>query len=562
MAITKHPESSPVGLELEVILRGHRTNIYPIAWSPDGTTLASGACDGAIKFWDVRTGEVVSSIETSPPAAANALTALEGNFIVVFSLAWSPDGALLAVGTGDRLVRLWDTRRAQLRRTLEGHADAVLALSWSPDGRTLASAGGNSIQLWDVSAFSLRQTLNGHSAPVYSLAWLHDGTLVSGGGEGLIVFWGPDGNQLSQLIGHSNEVLHLCPSADGRMLASSSADRTIRIWNPANGRATAVLEGHMGAVTAVSYSPDSRILASKSADESIRIWDCESWECLAVLDESATGSFFAKAAFSPRESLLATLGERDSVIRVWQVKTDLLLRADVVHEAVRYSNAKVVLVGDSGVGKTALGLVLAGGAFVPTESTHGRHVWTFDTAAVRSNGHEETRQIFVWDLAGQPGYRLIHQLSLHETSVAVVVFDARSEIDPFGSVKYWRRALHQAQLQTGSTATEFILVAARGDRGGVLASRKQIDGLVASLGFSHYLETSAKTGQNVSELAEAIRNGVDWDALPTISSTRILQRIRAFLIAERHRGSVLSTMEDLYLAFLSAQGIRDVCCVA
>ena len=101
-------------------------------------------------------------------------------------------------------------------------------------------------------------------------------------------------------------------------------------------------------------------------------------------------------------------------------------------DSSRYVNAKVILLGDTGVGKSGLGLVLSGQPYQPTDSTHGRNVWTLDAQEVETpTGGTQTREILLWDLAGQPGYRLIHQLHLGEVAVALLVFDSRSETDPF-----------------------------------------------------------------------------------------------------------------------------------
>src|SRR5262249_6044990 len=225
---------------------------------------------------------------------------------------------------------------------------------------------------------------------------------------------------------------------------------------------------------------------------------------------------------------------------------------------VSYTNAIGVLVGDSGVGKTGLGLVLTGQAFVPTLSTHGRHVWTFASQEVAlSGGRTETRETLLWDLAGQPGYRLIHQLHLHEVAVVLVVFDARSETDPFAGVRYWERARRQAQRLQGEAAPPVrkFLVAARADRGGISASAARIEALVQELGFDGYFETSAKEHWNTAALADAIRSAILWETLPKVTSTALFQRIKTFLVEEKEAGRLLSTVDDLLRAFLRTQEI-------
>jgi len=110
-----------------------------------------------------------------------------------------------------------------------------------------------------------------------------------------------------------------------------------------------------------------------------------------------------------------------------------------------YVNANVVLVGDTSVGKTGLSLVLNNQPFGDPGSTAGRHVWTLDSRDVEVGSNvKQTREILLWDLAGQPGYRVIHQLHLHEVAIALVVFDGRSETDPLAGVRHWERALRLA----------------------------------------------------------------------------------------------------------------------
>jgi small GTP-binding protein len=133
------------------------------------------------------------------------------------------------------------------------------------------------------------------------------------------------------------------------------------------------------------------------------------------------------------------------MIRVWNLDINVLLNAALGFETVRYRNAKVVLVGDTGVGKSGLGTVLAGEQFKPTASTHGRHVWSLGATPCKKDGLEETREIILWDLAGQVEFRLIHQLSLDQTSVALVLFDGSSPTDPFKGVAFWNKALRQAK---------------------------------------------------------------------------------------------------------------------
>ncbi|ETW98189.1 MAG: hypothetical protein ETSY1_19870 [Candidatus Entotheonella factor] len=219
-----------------------------------------------------------------------------------------------------------------------------------------------------------------------------------------------------------------------------------------------------------------------------------------------------------------------------------------------YTNAKVVLIGDSGVGKSGLRLVLEGKRFVPTDSTHGRFVTDFDSRQIElTSGQTAHCETLLWDLAGQPGYRLIQQLHLKEVSVALVVFDAKSETDPFAGVRHWDRALRQAQRVQGASTMPLkkFLVASRMDRGGITVSREQIERIISDLGFDGYFETSAKEDVGISELADAIRSAIDWEVIPKVSSTALFQDIKKFLLSEKETGRVLAQVDELYRLYLS-----------
>jgi small GTP-binding protein len=538
-------ENIPPGFSLRHTLRGHSSWINRIAWSPDGKFLATPSADKTIRLWDAQTGQ--------------HLRTLRSHFGNVLSVAWSPDGKILASSSADRTIRLWETQTGQSLRTLKGHSYRVWSVAWSPDGRTLASSSMNkTIQLWEAHTGRSLRTLEGHSDSVYSVAWSPDGkTLASGSMDKLIHLWDAQtGRFLRTLEGHFRGVYSVAWSPNGRALASSSDDKTIRLWNPDTGLQSAILESHTSDVNNVSFSCDGYQLASKSNDGTVRLWHTDTWEPVAILKESTSSKWPPSLAFHPNAPILATLGEKDTVIRIWDLDIATLMETALLTPSFHYTNAKVVLVGDSGVGKSGLGLVLTGQSFVPTESTHGRHVWTFDDQEVElDNLRKETRQTLLWDLAGQPGYRLIHQLHLNEVAVALVLFDAQSETDPFAGVYHWDRALRQAQRVQGNAVfpVKKFLVAARIDRGGKSASRERIESLVRELGFDGYFETSAKEEKGFIELAETIKEAIDWSVLPKVTSTDLFQQIKSFLIAEKEAGHLLSTTEDLYRTFLKSE---------
>jgi GTPase SAR1 family protein/DNA-directed RNA polymerase subunit RPC12/RpoP len=266
-----------------------------------------------------------------------------------------------------------------------------------------------------------------------------------------------------------------------------------------------------------------------------------------VLRESFSFQPYSYLAFSPDGSSLALPSREDTAIKLWELNREKLLGVPLQTLPGTYANAKVVLVGDSGVGKSGLGLVLSGQPFEATDSTHGRRIWPFEKMEVEVRPkQQEQREVLLWDLAGQPGYRVFHRQHLDEVAVALVLFDSRSETEPFAGVAFWARALDSAAR--GFPLTKY-LVASRSDRGGPAVSPKRIQDVCKEYGFKKYFEVSAKRGDGIQELATAIRGSIAWDRVPRVVSPQLFHDMRSFVVAEKQQGRVLSRRPDLLQQF-------------
>jgi hypothetical protein len=147
---------------------------------------------------------------------------------------------------------------------------------------------------------------------------------------------------------------------------------------------------------------------------------------------------------------------------------------------------------------------------------------------------------------------MVHQLSLNEVSVALVIFDARNKLDdPLGGVRHWARALQQAQKVQGESgiSTTMFLVQARTDRGVANISAGRIQAVLDKFGFAGYFNTSAKEGYNIDQLRRAIQEAINWAELPRVLSSELFYVIKGFLISEKKAGTILFTVNELYRSF-------------
>jgi WD40 repeat protein/predicted Ser/Thr protein kinase len=293
-------------------LSGHSHWVNSVAFSPDGQVIASGSWDNSIKLWQVQTGR--------------KLRTLSGHASSVNSVAFSPDGQVIASGGSDNSIKLWQVQTGRELRTLSGHASSVYSVAFSPDGQVIASGGSdNSIKLWQVQTGRELRTLSGHASSVYSVAFSPDGQVIaSGSSDNSIKLWQlQTGRELRTLSGHASSVYSVAFSPDGQVIASGSRDNSIKLWQVQTGRELRTLSGHASSVYSVAFSPDGQVIASGSRDNSIKLWQVQTGRELRTL--SGHASSVNSVAFSPDGQVIAS-GSNDKTIKLWQVQTGRELR--------------------------------------------------------------------------------------------------------------------------------------------------------------------------------------------------------------------------------------------
>ena len=520
----------PQNFKLQVTLESEST-FNNIAWSPDGQMLASGSDDNTVQLWDAKTGKHIKTLKVpfDELHVQNDELHIHDMDFEVLDVVWSPDGQILASGHNDTKIRLWDVKTGKLIKTLEGHTDVVFSVAWSPNGHMLASGADDStFRLWDVKTGELIQTFVGNFTTVHNVAWSPDGqTLASGSSDNTVRLWNmKSGKHIKTLEGHTNSVFSVSWSPDGQMLASGSSDNTVRLWNALTGQQIGILEGHTEAINKTSFSPDGSILASRSWDQTYRFWRCDTWETVAELGGLKGQPYPSVLAFHPTDSFVATLGIKNNVVRIWKINIKYLLRAKPT-EAIHYTTAKIALVGDSGVGKTGLGWRLSHGEFKEHSSTHGQQFWLIDELLAKRIDETDCEAV-LWDFAGQPDYRLIHALFLDDVDLALILFNPANRQDPLKDVEYWIKQM--SHCKEGPRHT--ILVGARIDRGTPTLTQQELDDFCAHHDITGgYVGTSALTGEGLDNLIECIKAEINWDEMTTTITTATFKRIKEYVLA-------------------------------
>jgi WD40 repeat protein len=318
------------------VLRRHTNFVYDVAFRPDGGEVVSAAWDGTVRRWDPTTGrETAAPLDHSMPAApgrepaapppqskpivsALAYSAdgrqlavvVRGEGVWLWDLAsrsrdllggrpahpwrtgdcrpaFHPGGRLLAAGSVEGPVRLWDAPTRSEAGLLTGHTRTCSVVAFRPDGVQLASAGSDgTVRLWDVATRQPTAVLT--APPLYCLAYSADGRLLAAGSTNRsVTVWRVETPEQVGQVPLGGAVCGVAFSPDGTRLACACADNTIRLLDVATLREVTELRGHGAYVHAVQFSPDGTRLASASGDHTVRIWDTLSAQQRADVGSSA-----------------------------------------------------------------------------------------------------------------------------------------------------------------------------------------------------------------------------------------------------------------------------------
>jgi WD40 repeat protein len=329
--------------EAECRIGTHSDWVRCVSWSPDGAMIATGSHSKLVCVWSV-----VELSSRDLPYHDKTVSRLQGHEGWVMSVAWNNDSNKLASASFDCSVIIWNPRAAQVLHILRTFS-ACHCVSWSCDGCFVAAGTTDkNAYIWHSESGSLLSCLKGHSEPVVSLAWSPVGNrIASGSWDSTVHVYSPTPTQpmissrlprgvrnaqrplheTASLVldGHDGFVLSVCWSDDSRLIASSSSDCSIRLWDSKSGQCVHCLLGHQEQVTCISFRPQvfsesqnkfpAYLLASASADNSIIYWDGSSGEQLDVR-KNAHAACITSLAWAPSASSLVTASV-DKCLKLW-----------------------------------------------------------------------------------------------------------------------------------------------------------------------------------------------------------------------------------------------------
>lgn len=314
------------GTELQSF-EGHSDRVTSVAFSSDGKMIASGSDEGTIIVWNTATGDIQSSFEV------HATT--------VRSVAFSSYD-LIASSSDDTTIKIWNAFTGELHQSLEGHTDSVWSIAWSLHDDLLASGSGDgTVKLWNSATGDLHRTFEKRFHDIYSVAFSSSNELIASGcSYGTIDLWNAATGDLHRMFeGHPAAIESIAFSSSNELLASGSADKTIKIWNLITGDLQRTLEGHSEVIRSVAFASHDQLLASGSEDQTIKIWNTSTGDLQQTLYDSTP---ISSIAFSPKSEVL--IAGCWSAVKSWDIARSDTQKA---HGELSSSIIKVVFSSDS-----------------------------------------------------------------------------------------------------------------------------------------------------------------------------------------------------------------------
>ncbi|KAL2012056.1 hypothetical protein VTN00DRAFT_4774 [Thermoascus crustaceus] len=311
------PKPERLNYKLRSILKGHLRGVSQVKFSPDGSMIASGGADCAVKVWDTLTGKLIHTFE--------------GHLAGISTVAWSPDGETIASGSDDKSIRLWNVLTGKAHPIpFIGHHNYVYAIAFSPKGNMLVSGSyDEAVFLWDVRSARVMRSLPAHSDPVAGIDVVYDGTLIAScAGDGLIRIWDTMTGQCLRTLVHEDNppVTAVRFSPNGKFVLAWTLDNCVRLWDYVEGRCIKTYQGHVnrkyslsggfGVYGAPGGKPEA-FAVSGSEDGAVLCWDVVSKKTLQRIEGHTDVVLCVDTCKVGDRRLMVSCG-LDRTVRIWE----------------------------------------------------------------------------------------------------------------------------------------------------------------------------------------------------------------------------------------------------
>lgn len=512
-------------LTFQAVRLSDSAHVHHASFGANGTFVLFSDYNRTLALWDMGSRE--------------SLHRFKGHSAAIQCAVMSTDGQFVVSGGQDCDLRLWSTKTGECLRIYAGHDAAISSIAISHDGsHILSSSWDRTVRLWNLGASEcVRIIFHDSTQAISNVSFSSDGQLALLGSTlgAVCVYDISSGKIVHELQGHTQLVIKVEFNASSDLAISASHDETLRLWDIRAGRCIRVFEGHTSQVECVAISGSGEIAASGDRAKTIRIWHTATGQCSAIY--RGFSGYPISIAFNDDASIIFVASSNGEVTNIEISHLNCNSATGFSQVTSDYTNAKVLVVGDTHSGKTGLTERLSHNTFTPSESTAGvwSTQWVLDS---HSEPGAAQREIWLWDFGGQADQRLVHQLFMDQTSLILLVFDSDRE-DVLSGLREWITALRRAL----PSDIPFFLVAGRIDVG-FKASRGKLQHFANENRYK-YFETSAKNGVGCTALREAIIANIDWTIIPRRTSPTIFKQIKDAILRLRDQNQVLHTFKEL-----------------
>jgi WD40 repeat protein len=422
----------PITGEQRAVLEGHPNWINSIAWSPDGTKLASASgffaladgIPGEVRIWDTETHELLHLIGGDP---------LDPEFEAK-SVVWSRNSRFVAAITTGGTVTAWDAESGEMALTFDLDSEFRAKLAWSPNGRYFVVGGGDGmIHVYDGFTGQSVRELPAQDEVTWDLQFNPEGTILASGHQnGVIIFWDVATWSMQRRVQHhKDDILTMSFSSDGTQLAAAGSDDLVRIVAVESGEEVAVLDAHTGAAWDAIFSSDGQQIITSGLNYQLKVWDMQTWQSATIYDQAAA---ISQIIPSPDGEWIALVGrgiliddrivENGLVLVSRNGQTQRLLHAAqsplAIGRGVLFSpNGEylaAVVANDVWVWSVDDGRVIA--TFPTTDSLIENELnWSPDSTQLTLNSRSfstSAASLWVWDVeTGQPLVELVHDHNIN-----------------------------------------------------------------------------------------------------------------------------------------------------